>query len=492
VVKFVGFSRLRNGHGATNIQGQPGIAVSIHKKRFSEPRIGEIMHADTLRSAGKVLLTIAVIGLASASSALGTDFAALFNPTEGNALFVSQASGKNSNPGTLESPFKNIDKAFKSAAAGDVILVAEGTYSGTFDIGYLESDKPLKLYGGFSSDFSSRDVVKHPAVFRPDNASGGKSRKPLLRFSKAADGVVVDGFIFDMGGRNSYDPAEGKPAGVETGMLLLPPKKASGDLATVTEPCLSIPSSALGGDVMIRNNVFLNCASFGIQAGVRGGFFKVVNNVFVANRMAAIEVYGTCASRGGPGSMTQCGEAEIANNTILFTWSRLKDFLDMGYGVRVMTKLGYNIHHNLIGANIMAGVDHSRFNNNEWVKLDNNVLFVNKKADLEFSPASNTSLDLRADQFEDLELASNVGNTSEIPSNLPVDEAYLEGFLSARYTEEADYDSNSPANQIRSALGRSKQGRLSTDVSMYGNRYPWGSALRFFGAVSGAGAQTVE
>ena len=171
--------------------------------------------------------------------------------------------------------------------------------------------------------------------------------------------------------------------------------------------------------------------------------------MFVANRMAAIEIYGTCAARGGPGQMPRCGETEIAHNTILFSWSRLKDFLDMGYGVRVMTKLGYDIHHNLIGANIMAGVDHSRFNKDEWIKLDNNVFFVNKRADLEYSPASNTSLDLTADQFEDLELASNVGNKSEIPAGLAIDAAYLEGFLSARYTEEADYDSDSPANQLR-------------------------------------------
>ena len=440
----------------------------------------------------KVVVASAMLVLGSVTASVGASFDALFNPVDGKAIFVAQSAGKNSNPGTKESPLKNIDKAFKNAEAGDTILVAEGTYSGTFDIGYLESDKPLKMYGGFSPDFSSRDVADHPTLFQPDNASGGKSRKPLVRFSKAVGGLIIDGFVFDMGGRNSYDAAEGKPDGVETGMLLLPPKKASGDNATVTESCLSIPSAALGGDVVIRNNVFLNCAKFGIQAGIREGTFKVHNNVFVANRMAAIEVYGTCAARGGPGTMPRCGEVEIANNTILFSWSRLKDFLDMGYGVRVMTKLGYDIHHNLIGANIMAGVDHSRFNSDEWVQLDRNVFFVNKEADLEYSPASNTSLNLMADQFEDLELASNVDNKSEIPAGLPLDAAYLEGFLSARYTEEADYDPSSPANQLRGMLGLNKQGTLSIDVSMYGNRYPWRGALELFGAVAGAGAQSME
>jgi hypothetical protein len=417
---------------------------------------------------------------------------ALFEPADGRAIFVAQATGKNSNPGTRESPLKNIDKALKSAAAGDVILVAEGRYGGTFGIGYLESDKPVKLFGGFSSDFNERDVVRHATLFQPDNASGGKARKPLLRFTKAIDGMVVDGFVFDMGERNSYHASEGKPEGVATGMLTLPPAKAAGENATVTESCLSIPSAAQGGEAIVRNNLFLNCAKFGIQAGLREGRLVVVNNVFVANRMAAIEIYGTCPASGGPGQLPLCGETEIAFNTILFTWSRLKDFLDMGYGVRVMTKLSYDIHHNLIGANIMAGVDHSRFNRDEWIKLDHNLFFVNKQADLEYSPASNTSLDLTADQFEDLEFAGNAGNRNEIPPGLTIDGAYLEGFLGARYSEEADFDPDSPANKLRAKLGRNKQGKLTTSVSMYGNRYPTEGALELFGAVSGAGAQAIE
>ena len=50
--------------------------------------------------------------------------------------------------------------------------------------------------------------------------------------------------------------------------------------------------------------------------------------------------------------MSRCSEVEIAHNTILFSWSRTKDFKDMGYGVRIMTKASYNIHHNLIGTSV--------------------------------------------------------------------------------------------------------------------------------------------
>ncbi len=422
-----------------------------------------------------------------AVTAIGAD--PILEPQSGTVIFVSKTTGSNKNPGTRAEPLKNLDKAIKKAAEGDTIAVAEGVYSGTFDIGYFESDKVLKLYGGFSADFSKRDPVTQPTLLQPDNASGAKSRKPIFRFTKVIDGAVVDGFVFDMGQRNSYDPAKGKPDGVETGMLLLPPKKASGEKPTVTENCLSIPSAAQGGNITIANNAFLNCAKFGIQAGLRSGTMKILNNVFVANRMAAIEVYGTCPSKGGPKSHTRCGTAEIADNTILFSWSRTKDFLDMGYGTRVMTKLGYDIHGNIIGGSIMAGIDHSRFNPDEWITLDDNVFFVNRKADLEYSPASNTTLDLGAEQFEDLEFSSVSGNVNAIQKGIPVNTSYLEGFLSARYSEETDLDRDSPANQWRSILGMNLQGTMTSSVSMFGNRYPVNEALKLFGAVPGKGAQ---
>lgn len=409
-------------------------------------------------------------------------------PLAAKTLYVSKDTGKNDNPGTKELPLKNIDKAVKMAENGDSVNVAGGTYSGTFDIGYIDCPKALKLIGSFSSDFNSRDIKKHPTIFQPDNKSGAKSRKALLYFSGDVDGLVVDGFVFDMGMRNAYHDKDGKPAGLETGMLLLPPQKLVGQNATVTEACLSIPSASRGGEIIIRNNVFLNSANFGIQAGLKTGSLKILNNVFIANRMAAIEVYGTCPSTGGPKTLSLCGDVEIANNTILFSWSRTKELLDMGYGIRIMTKLKYNIHHNIIGANVLAGVDHSRFNKNEWVTLDNNIFFANKMADLEYSPASNTKLNLRVEQFGDLEFASCKGNRDLIPKTLAFDKAYLEGFLNSRYTEQTDYNPDSPANQLREIVGLNKQGKLTSKVTMYGNRYPLEKALELFGSVNDCGA----
>lgn len=405
------------------------------------------------------------------------------------AIYVSQTNGSNQNPGTKESPVKEIDKAMTMAKPEDEIFIAGGIYMGTFGIGYMESDKPLKLFGSYDETFSTRSIVDTPTVFQPDNAAGGKARKAFLKFTGAVAGTIIDGIVFDMGYRNAYSANDGIVEGLETGRLLRATEKPATGNSTAEEPIIQIASAAQGGDVTIQNCVFVNGASFGLQAGHRSGTFRVLNNVFVGNRMAGIEIFGTCASTGGPKTLSNCGQVEIANNTILFTWSRLKDMLDMGYGIRVMTKCEYNIHHNVIGGSILAGIDNTRFNKDEWLKIEDNVFFVNKKADLEYSPASNTKLNLTVDQFGDLPFASVKGNRQEIPSKLPINTIYLEAFLSASYTEQVDFNPDSPANMWREAMGLNKQGKIASQTTMFMNRYPWRDTLKLFGAMEGYGAQ---
>ncbi|MDX9771548.1 MAG: right-handed parallel beta-helix repeat-containing protein [Tenuifilaceae bacterium] len=404
-------------------------------------------------------------------------------------LYVSMTNGSNRNDGSKGSPFKNIDKAINVAEPGAEIRIAGGVYYGTLNVGFIESNKPVRLYGSFDEDFGKQDIVAHPTLIQPNNESARTSRKALLKFTKDVAGTVIDHIVFDSGERNAYSPNDGVVDGVEGGRLMLPTEKPANMNSTVGEPLLQFVSATTGGDVTVQNCVFLNGASFALQAGHRSGLFTVKNNVFVANKMAAIEIYGTCARTGGPNTLTLCSDVEIANNTILFSWSRLKDFLDMGYGIRIMTGCQYNIHHNVIGASILAGIDHTRFNNNEWISIDHNIFFVNKDKDLHYSPASNTRIRIDTQDFDDLEVASVTGNKNEIPAGLKVNKAYLEGYLGARYSETVDYDPNSPANQWRAAMGMNKQGTISSSATMFANKYPWRDALNLFGNVPGYGAQ---
>lgn len=410
-------------------------------------------------------------------------------PESKSTLYVSITAGSNRNDGSKELPLKNIDKAIAVAQPGGEIRVAGGVYMGTLNVGFIESDKPVKIYGSFDETFTTQDIAAHPTLIQPSNESARSTRKAVLKFTKDVKGTVIDHLLFDGGERNAYHAEEGIVEGVEGGRLLPETERPKVGNSTVHEPLLQFLSATTGGDVTIQHCIFVNGASFALQAGHRSGKFTVKNNVFIANKMAAIEIYGTCASTGGPNTLALCGEVEIANNTILFTWSRTKDFLDMGYGVRIMTKLDYNIHHNIIGGSILAAIDHTRFNKDEWVKVDNNIFFVNKDKDFHYSPSSNTRLRIDAADFGDLEIASVEGNKNEIPAGLKVNKAYLDGYLSARYSEQADFDRNSPSNQWRSAMGMNMQGTISSSVTMFGNKYPWREAANLFGNVSGYGAQ---
>ena len=258
-------------------------------------------------------------------------------------LYVSITKGSNKNDGSKTSPLKNIDKAISIAQPGAIINIAGGVYMGTLNIGFIESPKAVQLFGSFDEDFSVQDIKVHPTAIQPDNESARSTRKAILKFTKDVAGTVIDHIVFDGGQRNAYHAKEGIIEGIEGGRLLPDTERPPVGNPTVFEPLLQFVSATTGGDVTIQNCVFVNGASFALQAGHRSGKFTVKNNVFVGNRMAAIEIYGTCASTGGPNTLALCGEVEIANNTILFTWSRTKDFLDMGYGVRVMTKCNYNI-----------------------------------------------------------------------------------------------------------------------------------------------------
>lgn len=412
-------------------------------------------------------------------------------------LYVAKDRGDNANLGTKDAPFKNLESALKAAQPGDRIHVSQGNYTGLRDKGYLEASQPVELLGGYASDFSTRDTIQFPTTVIPSRASGESGRKPLLSILNVPAGAtfILDGFIFDRGEQNAYSPKESVIEGIG-GRILAPTEKPAEGPSTVDEPLVCFTNkvnATVEGELIIRNCTFLN-GHFAIQGGLKKGNVKILNNVFAGNKMAAIEVFGTGGKKGPKGPIEKEGNVEIANNTILFTWSRTKDFGDMGYGIRVMTMLSYDIHDNIIGCNTLTGVDHTRGNLNDWLKLDNNLIFLNKQAPLLYvEPGTSAAGKMERVQMEninaDLGFQSCKGNSDAVTQKLPLNETYFTSFLNARYSETADFDPNSPANVLREVMGLPKQGKLDSKVSMWANRYPMQDSLMLFGAMQGKGAQ---
>ncbi|RME27138.1 MAG: hypothetical protein D6806_05085, partial [Deltaproteobacteria bacterium] len=105
------------------------------------------------------------------------------------ALFVS-ASAPPGGDGSRTRPFDTIGRALSAfdPARHDHILVAAGVYTERIVL-----EDGVRLYGGYSSDFSRRDVVLYPSVIKGEMPQEGE--QPGTVYAEGAgDGTVMAGF----------------------------------------------------------------------------------------------------------------------------------------------------------------------------------------------------------------------------------------------------------------------------------------------------------
>lgn len=415
-------------------------------------------------------------------------------------LYVYKKDGKNSNPGTKEQPYKNLQKAIDQAQDGDSIHVAEGNYCGIMDKGQIKLNKQLNILGGYAPDFSERNILKHQTTIIPPNKADIHRDGAVFMIEQGnKEGTtLIDGLIFDQGETNDYHATKGRPEGLPTGMLMVPPAKSSASAIPTAD--IAIMKGNTSGDFTISNSLFNNAALYGIWIAQGKGSFTARNNVFIANRMSAIEVRGRLND-------PHAARVNLENNTVLFTWSRTKEMDDMGYGVRAMTGTDYVVKGNILALSTFAGYDNTRIDSNlkvrKNVELDNNLFFLNKEADMT-APGSGKFMRLWVEEhFEDLpdldvpgttfkSVQGNAGLKSAEPLKDSINKAYLDGFLTASYSEVSSYDADSPANTFRRAVGMNQTGTINSSVTMWANRYPLEDSLKLFGAVPGYGAQLPE
>lgn len=412
--------------------------------------------------------------------------------------YVSASTGKNKNAGTSkDAPFKGIWKALDVCAEGDTINVAEGNYTGQASCGFIVINKPVKLIGGYSADFSKRDPLKFQTSFRPSNEMNATS--PSIGtvgfdFSEKPNSTTVfDGFIIDQGEAASYHPTNGKPAGVESGMWLEPPAKGNTAYPSLTTYALA---GKVDGNVLIQNCTFVNTCNYALNLHIKTGKITVKNNVFVNCRMMAANVMNDSAKPFN-------SKFEFCYNTVMFTWTRTKTFEDMGYAVRANTGSETDIHHNIIGCSMMAGFDNSKNNRPDGIKVSvsDNKFFLNKRGDISYTVSPSVKyIKVDDEAYEDLEDGCLKGvdfDSNESMNDVKafkgiIDSPYLDGFLNCSYKESVNFDANSEVNQMRAALGLNKQGTISSSTSMFANHYPVANVHKFFGAVSGYGAQSIK
>ena len=103
-----------------------------------------------------------------------------------DAIFVSKGASGQGN-GSFEKPFNTISAALKawSSARKKYILVSEGIYEE--DLMLMDG---VKLHGGYSSNFSSRDLVRHATTIR------GIGSDATVYVSNSHD-ILVSGFVIE-------------------------------------------------------------------------------------------------------------------------------------------------------------------------------------------------------------------------------------------------------------------------------------------------------
>lgn len=419
----------------------------------------------------KKLFLLAALILTVVSASLAKDW------------YVSASTGNNRNDGAKGSPLKDLQKAVDMASAGDKIYIAAGNYTGKLDIGYIGLDKPVEMYGGYSTDFGSRNVLKNrTTIYTEPKHNGTAGSKALIQLEdKITPGsTVIDGFMFDRGGANNYkDVSTSEVKGLLTGIMLPDQKQTN-------KPAIG---GVTKGNLTIRNCVFNNMTNYALLFAVdNASTVKIENNVFTAVRYAAIQIWGRSAGK--------CAPVEVANNTILLVWTRTKAFEDMGYGVRAQSGVNLNIHDNILGLTYNGAIDLGFSTGWRWgekVSADKNAFFMNKAGDLNLPSKGGMFLQINADAFDDVDLLSSASGNYELKDvqglKSALDQAYLNGFINATYSETVNHDPNSSVNQFRSAMGMNQVGTIQSKVSMFMNRYPIESSIKCFGAVRGVGAQ---
>ena len=259
-------------------------------------------------------------------------FSFTYSVSTGNVYYVKK-TGWDSNDGLSPSAAKSrIFSAIMAASEGDIVLVAEGIYN--VNSSSLTADGPVVLkkgvsvYGGFSNDFSSRDILAYETRIVDGCTSSYSCTAPILSNSITQD-TILDGFSIHgasvSGGKAISDSSS-------TQLTISNCRITAGNLATVAvdlynsravltansisgSPAGATNSTALmiwgtSANPVIRSNLIHGGSATGISSGISMG----------SGTKATIQNNTISGGNGSTAAiaLTPDGSSIIENN-ILFT-----------------------------------------------------------------------------------------------------------------------------------------------------------------------------
>lgn len=416
----------------------------------------------------QALAFVAVLGLSG--SAFARDW------------YVSEKRGSGKQ-GTKEAPAKDLGNIISQLAPGDVVNIAAGTYLSKGESGVDEIDVPVSIIGGWADDFSARDPWgAHQTILTGTNKTKNWKIGPRLGIdlSKYKDKViapiVVDGLIVDQGPQNRYKD--------EKNLLIL--RKA--DPKTGANPTqdrgaifvrVSRSPEEKGWRISVKNNIVVNSAP---TMGALAVFAYANDQVLIANNVV-VNCTGTgiIAGTSWHGSeQAKAPKIKVVNNSVLFTWkydAYVQSFSGISFAVEdsVMAE-AYN--------NIFAFADRFAVQKaGKWkLTLKGNLLIGAVDSDF-YETITDMKIPLAklADEAESLspESGGNGNNKFELALSAGWKDSYGKRVLIDRNAVEADIKAQSSrANAIRGILGLpQKADDIKADSDVWLHRMPLEDAL---------------
>ena len=209
------------------------------------------------------------------------------------AVYVS-TSGNDSNPGSMEAPLQTIQAGITKAqqlygTTSSQVRVAGGTYSGAGPIVTMQNG--ISIYGGYSTNFSTRNTVTNETFIMDTTASGGSPNRAISCASGFTITTYIDGFTITCG--KGTENAGIYCNGTEANLIIqnnnISGRTSSGD-AGATAYGIYLNSAS----VIIQNNTIQpgwnsSAASYGIYCS---GSTCTIKNNNIYGGYGGLETYG--------------------------------------------------------------------------------------------------------------------------------------------------------------------------------------------------------
>lgn len=304
---------------------------------------------------------------------------------------VDDPGATDSSTGTLAEPFLSIKAAIDYANSLSLTSAEVRVAAGNYDVNSLQVThvimaEGISLYGGYSSDWSSRDPASTPAIIRDSgNISGIRSTSAVDAGSSITTATVIDGFTI-IGGNESLTNA----ITVDGGSPTISNNIINGGSGTASTTGLRVIN---GGSPIVSNNTINGGDGGAFSTGIFTGNSSAIitNNTIDAGNGTGdtigifIRNFGpTIANNiinGGNGGTQSAGIKTEGASTVIINNAIDGGGLgsDRSYGIYVTGASAPTIRNNTIDGGSgggSVGIQNSKTDINPATVIDNNIVFT--------------------------------------------------------------------------------------------------------------------